>query len=378
MEAQLADNFSNGDLYDAWNHILSHTTAGHVQLTHEWLSSWWEVFGDNNRLSLITVTDGGQIVGIAPLIISKVIGKAGVELRKLTFVGDGLTDYHDLLVANEKREEIVRVLLECIVKDKRRWDAIHFRNVRGDSPNLPIVREALRESSLAFSERVNIQCPYVAIDGDWTDYYGALDRKMRAEMRRQSRRLAEMGKVEFVRLRNVDDVADTLDIIKAIHVKCRGAKGGPSWYTNEKRFKFASLILKQFGDRKWLDILFLKLNGSVIAYHIYFLYNNVVYWWNTGFDPEFSRLGPGKLLLQHGLQDSFAKRHKEFDFMVGEESYKLRWTGLTRPNYEVFVSKHTVRSQLLKCCHTYKPIMKKNPYLRKMVVGIKSKTGVVR
>jgi len=42
VEAQFADDFSNGDLYDAWNHILSHTTAAHAQLTHEWLSSWWE------------------------------------------------------------------------------------------------------------------------------------------------------------------------------------------------------------------------------------------------------------------------------------------------------------------------------------------------
>ena len=378
MEAQFADDFSNGDLYDAWNHILSHTTAAHAQLTHEWLSSCWDVFRDNNRLSLITVTDGGEIVGIAPLIVSKVVGKAGVELRKLTFVGDGLTDYHDLLVADEKREEIVRVLLECIVKEKRRWDAIHLRNVRGDSPNLPIVREVLQESSFAFSERVNIQCPYVAIDGDWTDYYGALDRKMRAEMRRQSRRLAEMGKVEFVRLHDIDDVAHTLAIIKSIHVKCRGAKGGASWYADEKRFKFASLIVKRFGDRKWLDILFLKLNGSVIAYHIYFVYNNIVYWWNTGFDPEFSHLGPGKLLLQYGLQDSFAKRNKEFDFMVGEEPYKLRWTGLARPNYEVFAFKNTVRSHLLRCYHTCKPVLKRNPCLRKVVVGIKSKAGVIR
>jgi len=359
VEAQFAEDFSNGDLYDSWNDIMSQTTAAHAQLTHEWLSSWWEVFGDNNKLSLITVTDGRHVVGIAPLIISKVIGKAGLELRKLTFVGDGLTDYQDLLIVNEKREAIVRVLLERIVKDKDRWDAIHFRNVRGDSPNLPIVREALRETSLTFRERVNIQSPYIAIDREWTDYYGALSKKMRSDMRRQLKRLAEMGRVEFARLHDVDDVTDVLNTIKSIHVKCRQAQGGTSLYTNARRFRFASLILKRFGARKSLDLALLKLNDRVIAYYLGFVYDNIVYFWNTGFDPDFSRLSPGKLLLHYGIKDSFRERFRGFDFMVGEEPYKLQWTSLVRPNYELFVFKNTVRSHLLRCYYTSKPLLKK-------------------
>lgn len=373
MEVKFANDLSDVNLYDAWNEILSQTDNANVQLTHEWLSSWWEVFGDNKKLSLITITDGGKIIGIAPLTITKVIGKAGFKLKKLTFVGDGLTDYHDLLIANERREEVLRVLLGCIVNGKEDWDAIHFRNVRGDSPNLPILRNILRDTPFTLVERINIRSPYISIDCNWTDYYSDLGKNIRSDVRRRLNSLAKMGKSQFIRLHEVDDVIDTLGVIKSIHVKCRQAMGGISWYTNEKRFRFASLVLKRFGDRKWLDIVFLKLNDRIIAYYLGFAYNNIVYFWNTGFDPEFSKVSPGKLLLHYWIKDSFEKKYKQFDFMVGEESYKFQWTSLVRPNYELFLFKNTARSSLLKCYYNYKPVLKKNPYLRKIGTGIKSR-----
>jgi CelD/BcsL family acetyltransferase involved in cellulose biosynthesis len=362
-----------GNLYDSWNDLLSQAPDANVQLTHEWLSSCWEIFGDNRRLSLMTVTDGERIMGIAPFTVATVASTAGLRLKKLTFVGDGLTDYHDLLIANERREEVLRVLFKFVINGEKEWDVIHFRNVRGDSPNLSMLRGILGGTPFTFVETINTRSPYISINCNWADYYGALGKNIRSDVRRRLNHLARMGKAEFVRLHEVDDVPDTLGMIKEIHVKCRRARGEISWYTNENRFRFASLILKRFSERKWLDIVYLKLNGKIVAYYFGFVYDNIVYFWNTGFDPEFSSVGPGKLLLHYWIQDSFARGYSQFDFMVGEEPYKLQWTSTTRPNYELFVFKNTARSHLLKRYYTYKPVLKKNPYLRKVGAKIRSR-----
>jgi CelD/BcsL family acetyltransferase involved in cellulose biosynthesis len=179
-----------------------------------------------------------------------------------------------------------------------------------------------------------------------------------------------MGKAEFVRLHEVDNVDNIMRTIRSIHIKCRQSKGETSWYTDERRYRFVSTILKRFGDRKRLDLVFLKLNDKIIAYYLGFLYNNIVYFWNTGFDPEFSHVSPGKLLLHYWIKDSFAEGYREFDFMVGEESYKSKWTSPIRQNYELFIFKNTARSNLLKCYYTYKPMLRKNPYLRKIGHGM--------
>ena len=161
MKVSIANEFSNDGLYDAWNGLLSQASEANAQLTYEWLSSCWEIFGDHQQLSLMTVADRGEIFGIAPLSIATVIDKAGLKLKKLAFVGDGLTDYHDLLIADEKREDVLRALLAFILNGKAEWDAIHFRNIRSDSPNLPILRSILGKTSFTFIERVNIRSPFI-------------------------------------------------------------------------------------------------------------------------------------------------------------------------------------------------------------------------
>ena len=373
MEVKFINDFSNADLYESWDEILSQTVNANIQLTHEWLSSWWEIFGDDERLSLIAITDKGKIIGIAPLIITRVIDKAGFELRKLTFAGDGLTDYHDLLIADERREETLKILFEFIFNCKENWDAIHFRNIRCDSPNLPILNDIFGDTSFKFVERINIRSHYIPISCNWLNYYSSLGKNIRSDIRRRMNCLEKIGKAEFVRLHQIDNVTDTMNVIKSIHIKCRQSKGQTSWYTDERRFRFVSLILKRFGDRKWLDLVFLKLNGKIIAYYLGFVYDNIVYFWNTGFDPEFSKVSPGKVLLHYWIKDSFTEGYREFDFMVGEESYKRHWTSPVRSNYELFIFKNTLRSNLLKGYYTCKPILKKNPYLRKIGAGIKSK-----
>lgn len=370
MEVRFANDFSDSSLRDSWNGILTQTNYANVQLTYEWLYSWWEIYGRGEKLSLLTVTDQGRTLGVAPLTVTKVIGKSGFVLNKLTFVGHGLTDYHDLLIADERREEVLRALIEFILNGRENWDAIHLRNIRGDSPNLPILREAFCDASLTCVDRSNIKCSYIPMDCGWTDYYGALSKNMKSDIRRRSNCLARTGKAEFVRLHEVDDVDNVMRTIKSIHVKCRQSKGETSWYTDERRYRFVSMILKRFSYRKWLDLVFLKLDGRIIAYYLGFLYDNVVYFWNTGFDPEFSQVSPGKLLLHYWIEDSFAEGCREFDFMVGEESYKSKWTSPVRQNYELFMFKNTVRSNLLKCYYTYKPMLRKNSYLRKIGHGM--------
>lgn len=373
MEAQLAEGFSNGALYEAWSQILCRTPGANPQITQEWLSTCWEACGDRQKLSLITVVDRGTIKGIAPLAVVPVGGRAGIRLRKLTFVGDGLTDYQDLLAIDAAREQVLRTLLQFVIDNGEQWDAIHFRNIRGDSPNLPILRDILRSASLPFVERVNVQSPYISIDRDWADYYGALGPNVRSDVRRRLNGLTKLGKAEFLRLHKIDDVDDTLKTIRSIHVKCRAAQGGTSWYVNDRRFRLASLILQRFGDRRWLDVVFLKLDGRVIAYYLGFAYGNVVYFWNTGYDPEFSRVSPGKLLLHYWIQDSFAAGYREFDFMVGEEPYKLQWTTTVRPNHELFVFKRTARSRLLQCYYVVKPVLKRNRYITRIGARIRGR-----
>ena len=52
-----------------WNALLTRSASNNIVLTFEWMSTWWQVFGDRGRqLYILVAREGDNIVGIAPLL----------------------------------------------------------------------------------------------------------------------------------------------------------------------------------------------------------------------------------------------------------------------------------------------------------------------
>lgn len=373
MKVEVLDCFLDNSLPSAWTKILTKMQEPNPQFTYEWVSTCWEVFGEKKELLLITITDNGKIIGIAPLMITDTVSKIGFKSRKLTFVGDGLTDYHDILIGDKQREEALETLFEFIFKENQSWDVVQLRNVPANSPNLPVLEHALRHRPSQFVERILVQCPYIPINSSWEVYCNTLPSKLIGEIRRAEKKLSQIGGIAFSREHKLTDTTTTLNGIATVHSKRQESKNRDSWYSNEKRRQFALLILERFSEKGWLDLSMLAVGERIAAYALGFLYNNAVFYWNTAFDPEFYQRSPGKVLLQYLIRDSFVKQYKEFDFMVGAEPYKLQWTDSLKCNYEVLIFKNTLHSNLLRYYYNYKPILREHNRLNKMGIAIASK-----
>ncbi len=360
----------NTELYHSWNAILSQAENANFQLVYEWSSSWWEVFGSDKKLMLLTVRDANNILAIAPLmIINPTRGRTGLNPRICTFIGDGLTDYHDFLTVKERRKEAIESIIEYLLKYKDSWDLIHLRNIPAVSPNLEALRTLIKSAELPYIFRVNIQCPYIQIDSCWDDYYRRLSNKFRQGLRRRERILGEIGDVEYESMKD-NDVEQVMDVARSIHVKRQQSLKRKSWFNDVHRYKFASLILDRFLKREWLHVSFLKVRGRIISYRLGFAFNQVAYAWNTSFDPEFMNFGAGQLMYRHWIHDCFEREYREVNFMVGSEPHKLRWTNLMRPNYEIFVFNNNIRSRLLKHYYNIKPVLNRYPALQKTAAAI--------
>ena len=63
--------------------------------------------------------------------------------------------------------------------------------------------------------------------------------------------------------------------------------------------------------------------GKVLVAAHYGLSNaSVCHWWFPGYDPEYGKYSPGKILLRHILKESASRGITRFDFGAGDESYK--------------------------------------------------------
>jgi CelD/BcsL family acetyltransferase involved in cellulose biosynthesis len=78
-----------------------------------WLYSWWEFYGKDYELRVVTIREGGLLVGLMPLMLER-RGAFG----RLLFVGTGLTDHQDILVREGWERQVIaagmRVLRQTV------------------------------------------------------------------------------------------------------------------------------------------------------------------------------------------------------------------------------------------------------------------------
>jgi len=78
-------------------------------------------------------------------------------------------------------------------------------------------------------------------------------------------------------------------------------------------------------NQGWLDIYFLFIGDTPVAFYYGFYYNQTFEYWRTGFDGVYYPLSVGKVLLYLIIKDGFEHGMKFFNFLLGDEDYKLDW-----------------------------------------------------
>ena len=76
--------------------------------------------------------------------------------------------------------------------------------------------------------------------------------------------------------------------------------------------------------RIWLRIL--KTENETIAAYYGFVFENRVFYYQLGLDPQWQSHSPGMVILYEVIREAFAGDFREFNFLQGEEEYKYKWT----------------------------------------------------
>src|SRR5947209_2989746 len=89
-------------LRPAWRELWQRVRTGSVFQSPDWLIPWWRHFGPG-RLLCIAVRRGKDLVGFAPLYQEE-------DSRRLLPVGISLSDYLDVLIADESADSVAEMM----------------------------------------------------------------------------------------------------------------------------------------------------------------------------------------------------------------------------------------------------------------------------
>ncbi len=326
------------DRRDLWNSTLKESIDNHVFLTWEWLSNWWKHFGTGRGFLLVTVVDGERILAAAPLMISRcpMLG------LKVEFVGTPESDYHSFLLT-AKAKEPVDMILDYVNQNKPSWNVIELNNVSNCFETAKLLRSASSES-MDFKEKEMVGCAYIPLPNDFGDYLRGVDPHFIKDLRRQERRLKENHKVHFRVLTEGELPDNAMEVFFDLHQRRMRSKNLVGIFSDQKVRDFHLDVARSFAEKGWLALSFLMPDSRPVAAQYNFKYSDKMYFYQSGFEPFYSKYSVGSLLNRYLIASSIKWGLKEYDFMRGHESepYKRRWNTLRRGNLRMLAARKKI------------------------------------
>lgn len=311
-----------------WLELLNKTEDGHVFQSPQWLRTWWDCFGKDATLKLLSIRNGGELVGILPMM------QRGTTL---SFIADpDVCDFHDVIASGPQCLEALSHLVKTCLSDG--VTTIELSGLRPDSfilNNIPAVAEA---QGLALESAHEDTSPWISpLTDTWDAYLNQLSGKDRHELKRKMRRLDASGlNPKYYSVDTISAGSSEMDDFLRLMALSREEKHG---FLTPDREHFFRTLIENLSKAGIVKIFFLELDAKRVSACICFDYKNVYALYNSGFDPAYANLSVGLLLKAHSIQDAIANKRKAFDFLRGNESYKYDLGAKDVPLTKLILSK---------------------------------------
>jgi CelD/BcsL family acetyltransferase involved in cellulose biosynthesis len=308
---------------DRWRELA--VERSNAFITPEWFHSWWEHQGQERSSPLISVVRRDEeIVGVMPLVIDR-----SSRPQAIRFAGASLGDRFHPAARREDEAEVVEaaigavkeaglgrhmVMLERADSAAKWWRRPHDANPR----RWKLVE--LQQTSVAYIDLRRL---------DWDGYLATRSQKFRKQVRRADRTLLDEHSMVFRQADPATVTADFTELFR-LHDLRRNGPGNSSLGAAARRSLHAFAVAAC--ERGWLRLNTLEANGRQVASFLGWRVGGVFDSYQGGFDPKWSKLSVGFAIEAMSIREAIQEGALEYDFLLGTEDWKQRFTDLARPN----------------------------------------------
>ena len=289
-----------------WDHLADEVTAPPF-LRPGWFTRWRRAFGRGD-LAVVAGRRDGELVAVAPF-----------EVRRTGWRSPA--NWHTPAYAVVARDDgAAAAVVDGAI------DAAGGRVDLGFVDAGSVTAGAASATGHRAIQRVLERSPFVAVSGSWADFEAGLAGTFRRELNRRARRLAEQGETAFDVTTDPDDLDDRLG--EGFAVEQSGWKGQRRTAIADQPATeaFYRSLAHWAGERGWLRLGFLRVDGRAVAFDLALQDADVHYLLKTGYDPRFARYSPGNLLRRHMIGLAFDDKLARYEFLGADEPWKLDWT----------------------------------------------------
>ncbi|HYF37533.1 MAG TPA: GNAT family N-acetyltransferase, partial [Prosthecobacter sp.] len=315
-----------------WDRLLEQSATPTPFLRWDWVSLWWQECREHFRLAIGVVRDAaGAPEGIAPLVIGKEAEGARRHLRQLGFMnGLGLLQGERLdFIVRRGRESIVTPLLIGVFREcESEWDVLRLNKVPEESPNYPLLAEALAACGRDSGVLNRTECVFMDLPGRWQDYEMQHSGDWRRKMRRRWQILTEETKAQ-IRVAGRDYPAEQA-FEEFVQLHALHWPAGVSSFLREPSLRLHRELARRWIPEGRLTLPCIEHEGRLIAGIYGLRAGNDLFQYQLGWHPDYARISLGNLAMRWSVEHAMSEGCSRYDFLPGAHDYKRSWSSHTR------------------------------------------------
>lgn len=296
------------------------------------------------KLLIITMKKGGQVIGIAPLMI--VIHKnLKIRLRIVKFVGSepdyagevnfllrgvisryGNIDFVDFIVRRGFETEFISALFDFLSREFTSWDMMDLQGLREGSASMRLLRENAVRHGWIFTSRVPTMIFTRRIEGDGLQgYKNSLSKNTISQLNKSERRLKNKFDIRLEMHFGSGDLEREIGGAIELDRNCKKAKEGKSLFGNKVSSGFYKELLPLLASDKMAVLGTLKEGGNLIAYQLGFAYKETFSAHCFAYDEKYAYYSPGTWITWQMVCSFIEMGYKNIDFGRGDTDMKKRF-----------------------------------------------------
>ena len=326
-----------------WKALFQSSARPVPFLAWEWVATWWKHFGKAAKLFVIVAKDDtGRIAGIAPLQIAARRAFGIFPVRSLEFIGyrgsSVCADHLDFLAESGAAQTISEALVEAVFATGKEWDCIELADLSEESAVPALLEEQARRRKLRLAEGAGQVCPCVPLAPSWNELLKVVKEKKRSAIKWRRKKLLQAHPTQFQIFSDPAKVDAALETLARLHTLSRQRKNETGNFYRADYQAFHRDVAHAMARAGYLYIAQMDCDGRPVASTYGFHVGSVLFDYQKGYDPAYSRDGVGSVLTGMVIEDAIESLHaQELDFLRGTEEYKYFWATRDRKTRTVLV-----------------------------------------
>jgi CelD/BcsL family acetyltransferase involved in cellulose biosynthesis len=319
------------ELTPEWERLYPESATRNPFLRAEWTKAYLDGVGRESDLFIVAVHADGRLVGVAPLCVER---RAG--FRILRFITEDRSDYLGFLCARD-HETAAQDLIDTILDQSDQWDLALLKRLAPEYSGLAGVQfpAAVRaRGTVATTAR------YTAADVDWEQLHEVGPSWLKRTRKRLPRFLRDGWLLERF---TGAEAAARLGSVAEVEAR--------SWKARENVMRLQpgagqELLRRAFetlGTRGEMQLWMASLDGRPAAYRIDFVLADKVWIYQLGYDQDFHRASVGSFLGYVALEQAWRSGVREYDYLSGDEPYKVERTMASREIRDLAFYRRTLK-----------------------------------